>query len=447
MAALERSQNQSKLSAQAKAQHARGKLTAHERLEILFDEGSFIELGSTSDASVITGYGTIHGRRVHVFAKDYTCLSGSLSPAHAEKISEVQARAIVEKTPLISLYDSGGLRFEDGLTALSGYGNVIAQYVQASGVIPQISLLMGPCIGSDAFAAGLADFLFMVSDTSSLFVTGPRITNELSGSDLTPEELGGASLHAERSGIAAARYEDDTTALSQLRRFVDFLPSSHAEHAHAWPSFDESDRVGASLDTLVPDDSAASYDVKEAILKIVDECDLFETQGAFAQNVVTGFARLQGRTIGVLGNQPLNLGGAIDCAAAGKAARFVSFCNHFQVPIITFVDVPGFLPGLDQEEAGLARHGAELMHAYAQATVPKITVILGQAYGAAAIMMGSKQLGAEKVFAWPSAQIGLTNDSGSDLSAAEAQGMIDAVIQPSMTRKHLIEALAGVEAS
>ncbi len=425
------------------AQHARGRLTARERIELLCDEGS--SEAFLGDKSVVTGRGTIHGRPVFVFAKDQTIFSGALSPAHAEKIVALQKQAITARAPLIGLFDSDGMSLQDGMAALAGYGEIITHYVEASGTIPQISVIMGPCIGADAFAANMADVIFMVAETSALCVTGPEIANRLTGEDLTLQALGGSTLHMETSGLADAAFDDDIAALSQLRRFIDFLPSSNLDHALERPSFDRSDRIEPSLDTLVPIEAATPYDVKELILKIADEGDFFELQEAYAANLVVGFARLEGRTIGVISNQPLVLGGVLDRDAAQKAARFVRFCGSFNIPLVTLVDVPGFLPGLAQEEAGIAQEGAKLLSAYAKARVPKVTVILGQAYGAASVMMGSKQLGANTVLAWPSARIGLMKTEGASLSVEEARakGLVDAIIEPSRTRIHILAALSA----
>lgn len=431
------------------AQHAKGRLTAHERIELLCDEGSFEAFPgdmSQVDMSVVTGRGTIHGRPVFVFAKDHTIFSGALSAAHAGKIVALQKQAIAARAPLIGLFDSGGMRFEDGTATLSGYGDMIRHHVEASGVIPQISGIMGPCIGADAFAANMADVIFMVAETSALCVTGPEITNRLTGEGQTLQALGGSTLHMEASGLADAVFNDDIAALSHLRRFIDFLPSSNADHALVRPSFDQSDRIEPSLDTLVPIEAATPYDVEELIVKIADEGDFFELQEAYAANLVTGFARLQGCTAGVIANQPLVLGGVLDSNAMRKAARFVRLCGSFNIPLVTLVDVPGFLPGLAQEEAGIAAEGAQLLSAYAKARVPKVTIILGQAYGAASVMMGSKQLGADAVFAWPSARMGLMKTEGAGLSAEEApaQGAIDAIVEPSRSRIHILAALSAL---
>ncbi len=329
------------------------------------------------------------------------------------------------------------------MAALAGFGEILRLHARAAGLIPQIALIMGPCIGADAFAARLSDFIFMVEETGSLYVTGPEIANRHGDEGLTVETLGGASLQTQRSGLADGAFESDIEALAQLRRLVDFLPASHQDQGLAWPSFDVAERHAPSLDTLVPDAAAAVYDVKEAILGIVDEGDFFEIQQAYAANMVIGFGRMNGHTTGILANQPLVLGGVLDANAARKAARFVRFCAAFNIALVTLVDAPGFLPGLEQEELGLARAGAELLAAYAGADVPKIAVILGQAFGAAFLMMGAKPL-ADSTFAWPSARIGLMKADGAVLSTAEAlaQGAIDAQIEPSATRSHIIEVLA-----
>jgi len=432
------------------AQHAKGKLTARERIELLFDEGSFEEAEhAADDQGILTGCGTIYGRRVFVIANDYTHVSGSVSAAHAAQIIQLLQRAISEAAPLVYLADSEGLRLEAGAALLTGYGENLRLRVEASRVIPQISVLMGPCIGGDAVAAGLSDFIFMMSETSSLFVTGPRITTRLTGEDISDEVLGGATLHAMISGDADAVFPSDIAALSQLRRFINFLSSSHRDLNPDDTGFYDTDRVEPSLGTLVPEDSTAPYDVKDLILKVVDDADFFELKAAFAKNIVIGFGRLRGQTIGIIANQPLVLGGVIDANAASKAAKFLRFCDRFNLPIVTFVDVPGFLPGLEQEEKGLAAQSANLAAAYVQATVPRITIILGHAYGAAFTLMGSKQLGADTVLAWPAARLGLMNESEAQLSLAEAQthGLIDAVIDPHATRVQLIAALTSLRRS
>ncbi len=432
-------------------QHRSGKLTALERVELLCDENSFeedmfAEPSLQNDKTVMTGSGTIHGRRIFIFAKNYTHDAGALSATHAEKIVRLQCRALAARRPLIGLFDSDGMKLEDGVAALAAYADIVRQHVQASGVIPQIALIMGPCIGADAFAANLSNFIFMVAATGRLYVTGPEITNRLTDETLTAEELGGAAFHSATTGLADAAYDDDITALSQLRKFMDYLPSSHQDSGPERTSYDKDDRSSASLETLVPEDVATPYDIKELILKTVDEGDFFELQTAFAQNIVIGFGRMRSRTTGFIANQALVLGGVLDVHAAHKAARFVHFCDSFHIPLVSFVDAPGFLPGLNQEEAGLAKAGAELLSAVARLRLPKIAVILGQAYGPAYVMMASKHHEGDLTLAWPSARIGLMNTEVAVLSAAQAkaQGLIDAVIEPRMTRVHLLAALAAI---
>lgn len=432
------------------AQHASGRLTARERIAVLCDEGSFEEydgIEAATDGSVVTGPGTINGRRIFIFAKDRTAASGAFTTAHAKKIVMLQERALAAQAPLIGLYDSDGMRSNDRLSALAAYGKIIQNNVEATGLIPHISLIMGPCIGADAFAASFGDFVFMVEETSSAFVTGPEITNRLSANHLnndiaTSETLGGAALHAEKSGLAAATYSDDVTALMELRRFIGFMPFSHRDIDREFASADPAKREEPSLETLVPNDGSA-YDVDELISKAVDDSDFFELHADFAKNIVTGFGRFNGRTTGIIANQPMVLGGVLDAAAMQKAAGFINFCTTFNMPIVSFVDAPGFLPGQSQEEGGIARHGANLFSAYASAHVPKITVILGQAFGAALVMMGSKYLGGGSILAWPSARIGLKKEAASIFAPQEAlaEGAIDAIIAPSATRAEVITAL------
>jgi propionyl-CoA carboxylase beta chain len=431
------------------AQHAQGKLTAPERLSILLDAGSFESFAcapsiASGDQSVIVGTGTIHGRRVYVAARDYTIQKGALSASHAAKIAALQTQAIAAPAPLIYLFDSDGLRREDAAAMLAASTDMTRLAVKASGLIPQISLVMGPCAGGDAILAAMTDFIFMVEETSSLFVTGPEIVNRLTGLNVTKETLGGSAFHSMASGLADAVFTDDVSALLQLRRFVDFLPASNQDFDLKRPSFDDAGRLEASLDSLVPDDLAVPYDVKELLLKIADEGDVFETQAAYAANIITGFARLQGRTAGVIANQPSVLGGALDANACRKAARFIRFCDSFNIPLVTFVDTPGFLPGADQEEKALAAQAAKLFAAFTEADVPKVSVILGQAFGPAFATMASKQDG-NWAFAWPSARIGLMNAEDAIVSLEEAKttGLIDAVIRPSETRSHILAALAS----
>jgi propionyl-CoA carboxylase beta chain len=466
------------------AQHARGKLTARERLELLLDHGSFeewdmfvqhrcddfgMEKTKIPGDGVVTGWGTVNGRTVFVFAKDFTVFGGSLSATHAQKITKIQDMALKNGAPIIGLFDAGGARIQEGVAALGGYGEVFQRNVLASGVIPQISLIMGPCAGGDVYSPAMTDFIFMVRDTSYMFVTGPDVVKTVTNESVTAEELGGASVHTTKSSIADHAYDNDVEALLQMRRLVDFLPSSNRDDVPEWPSFDDAERLDASLDTLVPDNPNRPYDIKELVAKVVDEGDFFEIQEAHAKNIVTGFGRIQGSTVGVVANQPMVLAGVLDADASRKAARFVRFCDCFNIPIVTFVDVPGFLPGTAQEYGGLIKHGAKLLFAYAEATVPKVTVITRKAFGGAYDVMASKHLRGDVNYAWPTAQIAVMGAKGaveiifrqdtgdaakiaartkeyeerflSPFVAAE-RGYVDEVIMPRSTRKRVARALA-----
>jgi propionyl-CoA carboxylase beta chain len=467
------------------AQHARGKLTARERIDLLLDHGSFEEFDmfvehrctdfgmdrgeKISGDGVVTGWGTVNGRAVFVFAKDFTVFGGSLSETHAQKITKLQDMALKNRAPIIGLFDAGGARIQEGVAALGGYGEVFQRNVLASGVIPQISLIMGPCAGGDVYSPAMTDFIFMVRDTSYMFVTGPDVVKTVTNETVTAEELGGASVHTVRSSIADRAYDNDVEALLQMRRLIDFLPSSNTDEVPEWPSFDDIDRLDGSLDTLVPDNPNKPYDIKELILKVVDEGDFFEIQETHAKNIVVGFGRIEGRTVGFVANQPMVLAGVLDIDASKKAARFVRFCDCFNIPIVTFVDVPGFLPGTAQEYGGLIKHGAKLLFAYAEATVPKVTVITRKAFGGAYDVMASKHLRGDFNYAWPSAQIAVMGAKGaveiifradlrdpekiaqrtkeyedrflSPFVAAE-RGYIDEVIMPHGTRKRVARALS-----
>ena len=465
------------------AQHGRGKLTARERISILLDEGSFeefdmfvehrctdfgMETQKTPGDGVVTGWGTINGRIIYVFAKDFTVFGGSLSEAHARKITKIQDLAIQNRAPVIGLFDAGGARIQEGVNALGGYGDVFQRNVLASGVIPQISVIMGPCAGGDVYSPAMTDFIFMVRDTSYMFVTGPDVVKTVTNETVTAEELGGASVHTTRSSIADKAYDNDVEALLQMRRLMDFLPSSNVSPAPQLPSFDDGERLDMSLDTLIPANPNQPYDMHELILKTVDEGDFFEIQEAFARNIITGFARIEGRTVGIVANQPMVLAGVLDSDAGRKAARFVRFCDCFNIPIITFVDVPGFLPGTAQEYGGLIKHGAKLLFAYAEATVPKVTLITRKAYGGAYVVMASKHLRGDVNYAWPTAEIAVMGARGaaeiiyrSELAdkekitarvkdyeqrfanpfVAAERGFLDEVIMPNTTRKRLARAL------
>jgi propionyl-CoA carboxylase beta chain len=470
--------------ARVKAQHERGKLTARERIELLLDHGSFEEFDMfvehrNSDFGmektkipgdgVVTGWGTVNGRTVFIFAKDFTVFGGSLSETHAQKIIKIQDMAMKARAPIVGLFDAGGARIQEGVAALGGYGEVFKRNVLSSGVIPQISVIMGPCAGGDVYSPAMTDFIFMVRDTSYMFVTGPDVVKTVTNETVTAEELGGASVHTTRSSIADRAYDNDVEALLQMRRLIDFLPASNTDDVPLLPSFDDPDRIDMSLDTLVPDNPNKPYDIKELITKVVDEGDFFEIQEAHAKNIVTGFGRIEGRTVGVVANQPMALAGVLDSDASRKGARFVRFCDCFNIPIVTFVDVPGFLPGVAQEYGGLIKHGAKLLFAYAEATVPKATIITRKAFGGAYDVMASKHLRGDVNFAWPTAQIAVMGAKGaveiifradiadpakiaertaeyearflSPFVAAE-RGYIDEVIMPHATRKRLSRVLA-----
>ena len=470
------------------AQHAKGKLTARERIDLLLDDGSFEEFdmfvqhrshdfGMAANHipgdGVVTGWGTINGRTAFVFSKDFTVFGGSLSETHAAKITKIQDMALKMRAPIIGLFDAGGARIQEGVAALGGYGEVFRRNVVASGVIPQISVIMGPCAGGDVYSPAMTDFIFMVRDTSYMFVTGPDVVRTVTNETVSAEDLGGASVHTTRSSVADGAWDNDVEALLQVRRLIDFLPSNNQSGVPELPTFDRRETDDFSLDTLVPASPNTPYDMKELILKIVDEGDFFEIAEKFAANFITGFARMQGRTIGIMANQPMVLAGVLDADASRKAARFVRFCDCFEIPVVTFVDVPGFLPGTDQEYGGLIKHGAKLLFAYAQCTVPLVTVITRKAFGGAYDVMASKHIGADVNYAWPSAQIAVMGAKGaveiifradaedadkiaartreyedrflSPFVAAE-RGYIDDVIQPHATRRRVLRALAMLRA-
>ena len=466
-----------------KKQHAKGKLTARERLEILLDPDSFEEydmfvehrcndFGMSGRAvpgdGVVTGQGTINGRLVYVFAKDFTVMGGSLSLAHAEKICKIQDMALKNGAPVIGLFDAGGARIQEGVDALGGYAEVFQRNVLASGVIPQISVIMGPCAGGDVYSPAMTDFIFMVRDTSYLYVTGPDVVKTVTNEIVTHEELGGARVHARLSGVAEGAFDNDLEALTQVRRLIDFLPSSNREKPPHWPSFDEAERLVPVLDSLIPANPNMPYDMKELVGAVADEGDFFEIMPEYGANIITAFGRLEGHTVGFVANQPMVLAGVLDIDASRKAARFVRFCDAFDIPLVTFVDVPGFLPGTRQETGGLIKHGAKLLFAYAEATVPKVTVITRKAYGGAYDVMASKHLRGDVNYAWPSAEIAVMGAKGAVeiIFRAEAgngeqlarrtkeyednfanpfiaakRGYIDDVIMPRSTRKRVVRAL------
>jgi propionyl-CoA carboxylase beta chain len=471
-------------AARIQAQHAKGKLTARERIDLLLDEGSFeewdmfvehrsVDFGMADKRvpgdGVVTGWGTVNGRLVFVFSQDFTVFGGSLSEAHAEKICKIMDKAVQVGAPVIGINDSGGARIQEGVASLGGYAEVFQRNVLASGVVPQVSLVMGPCAGGAVYSPAMTDFIFMVKDTSYMFVTGPEVVKTVTHEVVTAEELGGAVTHTTRSGVADLAFENDVDALLILRRFIDFLPASNRERAPQRTTEDPFDRQEPSLDTLVPDNPNKPYDMKELITKVVDEGDFFELQPAFAMNIVIGFARMEGQAVGIVANQPMVLAGCLDIESARKAARFVRFCDCFAIPILTFVDVPGFLPGTQQEFGGIIKHGAKLLFAYAEATVPKVTVITRKAYGGAYDVMSSKHLRGDVNYAWPTAEVAVMGPKGAveiifrdDLAdaarterrteeyrekfanpfVAAARGFIDDIIIPHDTRRRICGALA-----
>ena len=466
------------------AQHAKGKLTARERLDVLLDEGSFEELDMFVEHNctdfgmqdtvfpgdgVVTGSGTINGRLVFVFSQDFTVFGGSLSERHAQKICKIMDMALKVGAPVIGLNDSGGARIQEGVASLGGYAEVFQRNVLASGVVPQLSLIMGPCAGGAVYSPAMTDFIFMVKDSSYMFVTGPDVVKTVTNEVVTQEELGGAITHTTRSGVADLAMEDDVDALLRARDFFDFLPLNNRAGAPHRESVDPFDRPIPSLDTLVPPSANKPYDMHELIRKVADDGEFFEVQPGHAGNILIGFARIEGHTVGIVANQPLVLAGCLDIKSSIKAARFVRFCDAFNIPVITFVDVPGFMPGTAQEYGGIIKHGAKLLYAYAECTVPKITVITRKAYGGAYDVMSSKHLRGDVNLAWPNAEIAVMGAKGAveiifrqdkdnpeKLAAREAEykerfanpfvagarGFIDDVIQPHETRKRICRSLA-----
>ncbi|TNF17725.1 MAG: acyl-CoA carboxylase subunit beta [Rhodobacteraceae bacterium] len=468
------------------AQHAKGKLTARERIELLLDEGSFEEYDTfvahrctdfgmednrPAGDGVVTGWGTVNGRMVYVFSQDFTVLGGSVSATHAQKICKIMDMAVQNGAPVIGLNDSGGARIQEGVDALAGYAEIFQRNIMASGVVPQISVIMGPCAGGAVYSPAMTDFIFMVKDSSYMFVTGPDVVKTVTNEQVTAEELGGASTHTRKSSVADGAFENDVEALAEVRRLVDFLPLNNRQKPPVRPFFDDVNRLDQSLDTLVPENANAPYDMKELILKVGDEGDFYEIQENFAKNIITGFIRLEGQTVGVVANQPMVLAGCLDIDSSRKAARFVRFCDAFEIPILTFVDVPGFLPGTSQEYGGVIKHGAKLLFAYGEATVPKVTVITRKAYGGAYDVMASKHLRGDMNYAWPTAEIAVMGARGateilyrSELGDADKiakrtadyearfanpfvaaeRGFIDEVILPRTTRKRVSRAFAAL---
>src|SRR6218665_2887694 len=459
------------------AQHAKGKLTARERLDILLDEDSFEEVDAYIEHNcidfgmneshipgdgVVTGSGTINGRLVYVFSQDFTVFGGAVSERHALKICKIMDAALKVGAPVIGINDSGGARIQEGVAALAGYAEVFQRNVLASGVVPQISLIMGPCAGGAVYSPAITDFIFMVKDSSFMFVTGPDVVKTVTNEVVTQEELGGSITHTTKTSVADLALENDIEALLATRDFFDFLPLSNKEDVPERPSADAWDRLESSLDTIVPASANQPYDMHEVIRKTLDEGDFFEVQPAHAGNIICGFGRIEGRSVGVVANQPMVLAGVLDINSSKKAARFVRFCDAFNIPLITFVDVPGFLPGTNQEHNGIIKHGAKLLFAYAEATVPKITVITRKAYGGAYDVMASKHLRGDLNYAWPTAEIAVMGAKGAveiifrGLDAdgiaqktkeyedrfanpfvAASKGFIDEVIHPHSTRRRI----------
>ena len=463
--------------ARVAAQHGKGKLTARERLEVLLDPESFEELDMYVEHNcvdfgmqdhvipgdgVVTGSGTINGRLVYVFSQDFTVFGGSLSERHAQKICKIMDMAMKVGAPVIGLNDSGGARIQEGVASLGGYAEVFQRNVLASGVVPQLSLIMGPCAGGAVYSPAMTDFIFMVKDSSYMFVTGPDVVKTVTNEVVTQEELGGAVTHTTKSSVADVAFENDIETLLAARAFIDFLPSSNRAEGPVLPCEDPWDRAEPSLDTLIPPSANQPYDMHELIRKTLDDGDFFELQPAHAANIIIGFGRVEGRTVGVVANQPMVLAGCLDINSSKKAARFVRFCDAFGIPIITFVDVPGFLPGVGQEHSGIIKHGAKLLFAYGEATVPKITVITRKAYGGAYDVMASKHLRGDLNYAWPTAEIAVMGAKGAveiifrskdpdeiaqrtaeyearfaNPFVAASKGFIDEVIMPHSTRRRI----------
>lgn len=470
-----------------KKQHDANKLTARERLHLLFDEGSFVEMDAfvthrssnfnmpstkAPGEGVVTGYGTVEGRLVYAYAQDFTVIGGSLGEMHAKKICKVMDMAMKMGAPIVGMNDSGGARIQEGLDALSGFGEIFMRNTKASGVIPQISVIMGPCAGGAVYSPAITDFVFMVENTSQMFITGPSVIKSVTGEDVSAEELGGAQAHASKSGVAHFTCKDDAECIAEVRKLLAYLPSNNLDDAPFVAPTDSINRLSEKLTAIIPDNPNKSYDMKEVIAEIVDNGDFYEVLPKFAENIITCFARMNGETVGIIANQPKCSAGSLDVDSADKAARFVRFLDCFNIPIITLTDVPGYLPGVAQEHNGIIRHGAKLLFAYSEATVPKINVILRKAYGGAYIAMSSKHLGADMVYAWPTSEIAVMGPEGAaniifrkeiaeaaDPTAVRAEkieeyrqqfanpyeaakrGYVDDVIEPDSTRPRIIAAL------
>ena len=478
-------------SARVAKQHESGKLTARERIEKLVDPSSFVEIDAfvknrsvdfgmdkvnAPGDGVITGYATIDGRPVYLYAQDFTVIGGSLGEMHAKKITKIQDMAMKMGCPIICINDSGGARIQEGIDALSGYGDIFYRNTLASGVVPQISVILGPCAGGAVYSPALTDFIFMVDNISKMFITGPQVVEAVTGESISADELGGAVTHNEISGVAHFLSESEDSCFDSIRRLLSFLPQNNMEDTILYDSQDDPNRLAPELNTIIPDSVNKSYDIKEVITSVLDNEDFMEVQALYATNIVIGFGRLNGRSVGIVANQPMVKAGCLDINASDKASRFIRFCDAFNIPIITFTDVPGYLPGVDQEHGGVIRHGAKLLYAYSEATVPKINIILRKAYGGAYIAMSSKHLGADLVYAWPTAEIAVMGPDGAaniifrkDIEnssdpietrkgkieeyrnkfanpyVAASRGYIDDVIEPEATRPRLISALEILE--
>lgn len=470
-----------------KKQHDSGKKTARERIAMLFDEGSFVEIDAfvthrcnefnmpeteAPGEGVVCGYGTVDGRLVYAYSQDFTVIGGSLGEMHAAKICKVMDMAVKMGAPIVGINDSGGARIQEGIDALKGFGDIFYRNTLASGVIPQITMILGPCAGGAVYSPAICDFIFMVDKTSQMFITGPSVIKAVTGEDISFEDLGGAEAHSKKSGVASVRCENEEECFIQVKQLLSLLPSNNMEIPPAYECADDLNRVSQTLTSVVPDDAKAAYDMKNVIAEVVDNGEYMEVFSEFAPNIITCFARMNGSTVGIIANQPKVMSGVLDCNSSDKGARFVRFCDSFNIPIITFTDVPGYLPGSDQEHSGVIRHGAKLLYAFSEATVPKINVIVRKAYGGAYIAMNSKHLGADMVFAWPTAEIAVMGPDGAaniifknDIKnaadpmaarnekiaeytdkfanpfVAASRGYVDDVIEPDSTRPRIISAL------
>ncbi len=470
-----------------KKQHEAGKKTARERIQMLFDEGSFVEIDAfvkhrsnefdmpKTDApgeGVVVGYGTVGGRLVYAYAQDFTVIGGSLGEMHAAKICKVMDMAMKMGAPIIGISDSGGARIQEGIDALAGFGDIFYRNTLASGVIPQIAIILGPCAGGAVYSPAICDFVFMVDKTSQMFITGPQVVKAVTGEEVSFDELGGANAHATKSGVASVRCADEEECFKKVKELLEYLPANNLETAPMHEPADEINRLSENLSNIVPNDANKAYDMKNVIAEIVDDGEFYEIFPQFAENIIIGLARMNGATVGVVANQPKFMAGSLDVNSADKAARFIRFCDSFNIPLITFTDVPGYLPGTTQEHSGIIRHGAKMLYAFSEATVPKINVIVRKAYGGAYIAMNSKHIGADMVFAWPSAEIAVMGPDGAaniifrkDIASADdpiaerqnkiaeytekfanpyvaaSRGYVDDVIEPDSTRPRIISAL------